>query len=55
MSKWALMSVMVMPILLGVLPARWRGRKGLLVVLGGVLAFDLLYLLVLYTLDYKWD
>jgi hypothetical protein len=53
-SKWLLMSVMVVPILLGVLPARGRGRRGLLVVIGAVLAFDLFYVLVLYTLDYKW-
>jgi hypothetical protein len=53
-SKWLLMSVMVVPILLGLLPAKGRRRWRLSGVIGGVLAFDLFYLLVLYTLSYRW-
>lgn len=54
MSKWLLMSVMIVPILLGLLPARRRSRRRLAGVVGAFLVFDLLYLLVLYSLGRQW-
>jgi hypothetical protein len=54
MFKWALVSLVIVPVLLGVQAAtRCRGPRGLLL-LGLVLAYDALYLLLLYYLRYRW-
>ena len=55
MFKLLLMSMIVMPVALGMHAASSRStRRGLLVMLGLVLAFDVLYMLMLYYLRRHW-
>jgi hypothetical protein len=55
MFKTLLMSVVFMPVLLGMLAATFGGRRrGLLQLLTLVLVYDVLYVLMLYFLRYRW-
>ena len=55
MGKGLLFTVVVMPVLLGVVAGRDRRfRRGLRQLVLMTLAFNLAYLLVLYYLSYKW-
>jgi hypothetical protein len=54
MFKWVLVSLVIVPVLLGVQAATSRrGPRGLML-LALVLAYDAAYLLVLYFLRYRW-
>jgi len=53
--KWLLISIVIVPVLLGVhAAASRRGPRGLPVLLGGLLLYDLLWLFMLYYLNYRW-
>jgi hypothetical protein len=55
MGKALLLTVVFMPVLLGVIAARRRHlRRGLLLLLGLTFGFDLAYFALLYYLSYKW-
>jgi hypothetical protein len=55
MFKTLLMSVVFMPVLLGILAATvGGGRRGLPRLLVVVLVYDVLYVLMLYFLRYRW-
>ena len=51
MFKWLLISIVIVPVLLGVHAATSRrGPRGLPVLLGGLLLYDVLWLFMLYYL-----
>jgi hypothetical protein len=53
--KWLLISIVIVPTLLGVHAATSRrGPRGLPVLLGGLLLYDVLWLFMLYYLNYRW-
>jgi len=53
--KWLLISIVIVPVLLGVHAATSRrGPRGLPVLLGGLLLYDVLWLFMLYYLNYRW-
>ena len=55
MFKYLLISVSIVPVVLGVGAATFSRRSsGLALLLGLVLAFNLLYLVMLYYLRYRW-
>jgi hypothetical protein len=54
MFKWALISVVLMPVLIGVLSARNRPRTGLVVLLAVVFLYDLFYVVLMYYLRVRW-
>jgi hypothetical protein len=54
MSKAVLMSVLFMPVLVGVLAGKRLGLRGLLQALAAVFAFDLLYFAFLYYQYFRW-
>jgi hypothetical protein len=55
MLKLLLISIVVVPVLLGMQAARTRnGTRGLLLLLGVVLAYDVFYILVLYYVRVRW-
>ena len=55
MFKLLLISIVVVPVLLGMqAAARRKGRRGLSLFLGLVLAYDVFYWLMLYYLRLRW-
>jgi hypothetical protein len=55
MFKWVLISVVIAPVLIGMVAAgRSRQRVGLAIVLGLVFLYDVLYLVVFYYLRIRW-
>jgi len=54
MFKWLLISVVLLPVLIGVLAARNRPRTGLVVLLAVVLLYDVLYVMMMYYLRVRW-
>lgn len=55
MFKLLLISIVIMPVLLGMYAAtRGRQRRGALLLLAIVFAYDLLYFLMLHYLRYRW-
>jgi hypothetical protein len=55
MFKVLLISVVLVPVLIGMLGGRARdGRRGLALVLGLFFTYDVLYLLMLYYLRVRW-
>jgi hypothetical protein len=55
MFKGILISVVVLPVLLGMVAGRIRREShALLLLLGSVFIFDVLYLLLLYYLRIRW-
>ncbi len=55
MFKLLLMSVVIVPVLLGMQAATSRGlRRGVLVLLVLVSSYSMLYILMLYYLQYRW-
>lgn len=53
--KWLLISIVIVPVLLGMYAATSRrGPRGLPVLLGGLLLYDVLWLFMLYYLNYRW-
>ncbi len=55
MFKALLTSIVIVPVLLGMLAARGRGwRRGLLQLLALVLVYDVSYVLMLYFLRHRW-
>lgn len=55
MFKWLLISVVIVPVLLGMLAAtNRRQRRGLAQLLVFVLAYNVLYVLLLYYLRRRW-
>jgi hypothetical protein len=55
MFKVLIITVVIVPVLLGMLAARRRRlRQGLVMFLALVLTFDLFYLLMLYYLRIRW-
>jgi hypothetical protein len=56
MFKVFLISIVVVPVLLGMQAARARhGRRGLAMLLAAFFAYDVLYLLMLYYLRFRWS
>jgi hypothetical protein len=54
MFKWALISVVLLPVLFGVLAARSRPRTGRIVLLAVVFFYDVLYVILMYYLRVRW-
>jgi hypothetical protein len=55
MFKLFLISIVIVPVLLGLQAARGSsGRRGLFLLLALTLAYDLLYLFMLYYLRVRW-
>lgn len=55
MGKALLLTVVFVPVLLGIVAARMRSlRRGVLQLLVMTFAFDLAYLIFLYYLSHKW-
>ena len=55
MFKMLLISIVVMPVLLGIWAARSRSRRrGVVVLLALVLGYDALYFLLLYYVRMRW-
>lgn len=54
MFKLLLISIVIVPVLLGVQAARNNGRRGLVVLFALVLSYNVLYLLMLYYLRIRW-
>jgi inner membrane protein involved in colicin E2 resistance len=55
MFKLMLISIVILPVLLGMQAAKVRSRqRGLLLTVALVLAYDVLYLLMLYYLRVRW-
>jgi hypothetical protein len=55
MFKLFLISIVLVPVLLGLYAARGRSRRdGLVVLLAGVMAYDVFYLLMLYYVRIRW-
>ena len=55
MFRLFLISIVIVPVLLGVQTAKGpSGRRGLFLLLGFVLTYDVLYLLMLYYLRVRW-
>jgi len=55
MFKLLLISIVIVPVLLGVQAAKSPGgRRGLLLLLALLLTYDVLYLLMLYYLRVRW-
>jgi hypothetical protein len=54
MFKWVLISVVLMPVLIGVLSARNKPRTGLVVLLAVVFLYDVLYVVLMYYLRVRW-
>lgn len=54
MFKLLLISVVAVPVLLGMLAARTRGRRGLAVLLAFIVTYNTVYMLMLYYLQVRW-
>ena len=55
MFKILLISIVIVPVLLGMQAARTRnGQRGLLLLLASVFTYDVLYMLMLYYLRVRW-
>ena len=54
MFKLFLISIVAAPVLLGMLAARAAKRRGIWVLLAGLAAYDILYVLMLYYLRVRW-
>ena len=55
MFKWVLISVVIAPVVIGMMAAgSRRQRVGLVVVLGLILLYDVLYMVVFYYLRIRW-
>jgi hypothetical protein len=53
--KWLLISIVIVPVLLGVQAATGRRLpRGLPLLLASLVAYDVLYLFMLYYLYYRW-
>jgi len=53
--KWLLISVVIVPVLLGVQAATGRrGPRGLPLLLAALVVYNVLYLFMLYYLHYRW-
>jgi hypothetical protein len=53
--KWMLISIVMVPVLLGVQAAVGRrGPRGLSVLVGMLVVYDVLYVFMLYYLHYRW-
>ena len=54
MFKLLLISIVMVPVLLGMQAAKSRRQRGLLLLAVFVLAYDVLYMLLLYYLRTRW-
>lgn len=55
MFKWLLISIVIVPVLLGMHAATSRrGPRGLPVLLASLLLYDVLYMFMLYYLYFRW-
>ena len=54
MFKWFLISIVLAPVLAGLVAARTRGRAGLLGLLAGLVLYDIFYIVLLYYLRVRW-
>jgi hypothetical protein len=54
MFKLLLISVVAAPVLLGMLAARTRGRRGLALLLAFLVTYNTVYMLMLYYLQVRW-
>jgi hypothetical protein len=54
MFKWFLISIVLVPVLAGLVAARTRGRAGLVGLLAGLVLYDLFYIVLLYYLRVRW-
>lgn len=55
MFKFLLISIVIVPVLLGVIAGtRRRGPRGLPTLLGGLLVYEVTWLFMLYYLNFRW-
>lgn len=54
MFKWFLISIVLVPVLGGLVAARSRGRAGLVGLLAGLVLYDIFYIVLMYYLRVRW-
>jgi hypothetical protein len=54
MFKWFLISIVLVPVLAGLVAARTRGRAGLVGLLAGLVLYDIFYIVLMYYLRVRW-
>jgi hypothetical protein len=54
MFKWFLISIVLVPVLTGLVAARTRGRAGLVGLLASLVIYDIFYIVLMYYLRVRW-
>jgi hypothetical protein len=54
MFKWFLISIVIAPVLAGLIAARARGRAGLVGLLAALVLYDIFYIVLMYYLRVRW-